>query len=145
MSAKIFRITIEVDDLEGAAAFYAKLLDTPGKRHPGARHYFDCGGVILAVLDPSQGGMKPTPLPKSLYFAVDDVEKAQHARAKSLNALTRALRRSRSAGRRRDHPPLGREVVLRHRPLGQRAPASSRRARSTLEEPTCPQNSMPNA
>ena len=29
-----------------------KLLGTEGKRHPGARHYFDCGGVILAVLDP---------------------------------------------------------------------------------------------
>jgi catechol 2,3-dioxygenase-like lactoylglutathione lyase family enzyme len=87
MSLKIFRVTIEVDDLEAAAAFYAKLLDIPGKRHPGARHYFDCGGVILAVLDPSQGGMKPTPLPKSLYFAVEDVDGA-HARAKALNALS---------------------------------------------------------
>ena len=86
MTIKIFRITVEVSNLDEAAAFYAKLLDTPGKRHPGARHYFDCGGVILAVLDPTQGGMKPTPLPKSLYFAVDDLGPV-HARAKALDAL----------------------------------------------------------
>jgi catechol 2,3-dioxygenase-like lactoylglutathione lyase family enzyme len=83
---KIFRVTFEVSNLEEAAAFYAKLLDTPGKRHPGARHYFDCGGVILGVLDVSQGGMRPTPGPKSLYLAAADVD-AVHARAASLEAL----------------------------------------------------------
>jgi catechol 2,3-dioxygenase-like lactoylglutathione lyase family enzyme len=84
---KIFRVTFEVGDLDAAAALYAKLLATPGKRHPGARHYFDCGGVILALLDPTRGGMKPTPGPKSLYFAVDDVA-AVHARAKEVGALS---------------------------------------------------------
>ena len=54
---KLFRITVEVANLDQAAAFYAKLFDTSGKRHPGARHYFDCGGVIVAVIDPSQGGL----------------------------------------------------------------------------------------
>jgi len=83
---KIFRITIEVANLEEAAAFYAKLLDTEGKRHPGARHYFDCGGVILAVLDPTPGGLTPTPGPKSLYFAVEDLD-AVHTHAKALKAL----------------------------------------------------------
>jgi len=84
-TAKIFRITLEVADLEKGAAFYASLLDNPGKRHPGARHYFDCGGVILAVLDVSAGGLPPTPGSK-LHFAVDDIE-ASHARAKELGAL----------------------------------------------------------
>jgi predicted enzyme related to lactoylglutathione lyase len=83
---KIFRITVEVPDLDKASAFYAKLLGIDGKRHPGARHYFDCGGVILAVLDVTQGGMTPTIGPKSIYFAVDDVD-AVHARAKALGAL----------------------------------------------------------
>jgi len=83
---KIFRVTVEVADLDKAAAFYSKLLGTDGKRHPGARHYFDCGGVILALLDPSRGGLTPTPGPKSLYFAVGDVA-AVHARAKQLGAL----------------------------------------------------------
>jgi catechol 2,3-dioxygenase-like lactoylglutathione lyase family enzyme len=83
---KIFRVTIEVSNIDEASAFYAKLLGLPGKRHPGARHYFDCGGVILAVLDPTQGGLTPTPAPKSIYFAVRDVE-AVHARAGALKAL----------------------------------------------------------
>ncbi|MBK7864996.1 MAG: VOC family protein [Archangiaceae bacterium] len=83
---KIFRVTLEVADLEKAAAFYAELLSTPGTRYPGARHYFDCGGVVLSVLDPTSGGLIPTPGPKSLYFAVDDVE-AVHARAAKLGAL----------------------------------------------------------
>lgn len=85
---KIFRITIEVANLDQAAAFYSKLLDDPGKRHPGARHYFDCGGVILAVIDPTQGGTTPTPGPKSIYFAVKDLD-AVHARAKKLKALAK--------------------------------------------------------
>src|SRR5688500_13750337 len=67
---KIFRVTVEVSNLDDAAAFYARLLASEGKRHPGARHYFDCGGVILAVIDPTQGGLAPTPGPKSIYFAV---------------------------------------------------------------------------
>jgi catechol 2,3-dioxygenase-like lactoylglutathione lyase family enzyme len=83
---KIFRVTIEVSDLDRATALYAKLLGIEGKRHPGARHYFDCGGVILAVLDVSRGGMTPTPGPKSIYLAVDDVD-AVHVRAKELGVL----------------------------------------------------------
>jgi len=84
---RIFRITLEVSNIEEATAFYTELLGDAGKRHPGARHYYDCGGVILSVLDPSQGGMKPQPMPKSLYFAVDDIH-AVHARAKKLGALS---------------------------------------------------------
>jgi catechol 2,3-dioxygenase-like lactoylglutathione lyase family enzyme len=83
---KIFRITLEVSNLDEAAALYANLLGNPGKRHPGARHYFECGGVILALLDPTAGGIKPTPGPKSLYFAVTDIE-AVHARAQAQKAL----------------------------------------------------------
>jgi len=87
-SARIFRITLEVGSLEQATSFYASLLDTPGTRHRGARHYFDCGGVILAVLDTSTGGAAPKPGAKSLYFAVADLD-AAHARAKALGALAK--------------------------------------------------------
>jgi catechol 2,3-dioxygenase-like lactoylglutathione lyase family enzyme len=83
---KLFRVTIEVSDLEKATTLYSDLLGTPGKRHPGARHYYDCGGVILAVLDVSRGGVPPTAGPKSMYFAVDDVA-AVHARAQELGVL----------------------------------------------------------
>lgn len=83
---KIFRVMVEVADLEAATAFYADLLGTPGQRHPGARHYFDCGGVVLAVLDVTEGGMRPTPGPKPIYFAVEDIDDV-HKRAKSLDTL----------------------------------------------------------
>jgi predicted enzyme related to lactoylglutathione lyase len=81
-------VTVEVSNIDEAAAFYAKLIDDPGKRHPGARHYFQCGGVILAVLDVAAGGLTPHAGPKSIYFAVDDVE-AAHARAKALGVLAK--------------------------------------------------------
>lgn len=83
---KIFRITVEVSNLDEAAAFYARLLGNKGERRPGARHYFDCGGVILSVLDPTPGGLTPTPGTKSLYFAVRDLD-AVHTRAAALKAL----------------------------------------------------------
>jgi catechol 2,3-dioxygenase-like lactoylglutathione lyase family enzyme len=83
---KIFRITLEVGNIDEAASFYANLLSQEGKRHPGSRHYFNCGGVILAILDPTRGGLKPTPGPKSLYFAVNDLD-AAHSRAKALESL----------------------------------------------------------
>ena len=83
---RLFRVTLEVSNLDQAAQLYSELFATPGKRHPGARHYYDCGGVILAVLDVSRGGIPPTPGPKSLYFAVDDVD-AVHARASRLGVL----------------------------------------------------------
>jgi predicted enzyme related to lactoylglutathione lyase len=81
---ELFRVTVEVSDLETATRLYADLFGEGGQRHPGGRHYFDCGEVIVAVLDVSQGGMSPTSGPKSsLFFAVDDV-KAVHARAERL-------------------------------------------------------------
>jgi len=83
---KLFRVTLEVADLERATQLYAALFGLDGQRYPGARHYFDCGSVIVAVLDVSRGGMPPTPGPKSLYFAVDDVD-AVHARADQLGVL----------------------------------------------------------
>lgn len=83
---RIFRIALEVADLENATELYRELLDVPGQRHPGARHYFRCGDVILALIDVSRGGLTPTPGPKSLFFAVDDVQ-AVHERAARLDVL----------------------------------------------------------
>jgi hypothetical protein len=82
----LFRVTVEVGNLEDAAVFYARLFSTPGQRHPGARHYFQCGSVIVALIDPTQGGLPPTPGPKSLYFAVRDLDDI-HRRAADLDAL----------------------------------------------------------
>jgi hypothetical protein len=50
----LFRVTLGIGDLEEAATFYARLFNTPGQRHPGARQYFQCGSVIVAVIDATQ-------------------------------------------------------------------------------------------
>jgi catechol 2,3-dioxygenase-like lactoylglutathione lyase family enzyme len=83
---RLFRVTVEVDDLDRACAIYQELFGVDGQRHPGARHYFNFGSVILAVLDVSQGGLTPTPGPKSLFFAVDDIATI-HERASRLGIL----------------------------------------------------------
>ncbi len=85
---KLFRIAVQVADLDQASAFYAKLLDDPGRRIPrGSRHYFDCGSVILALVDVAKGaGLKPQPIPDYVYFAVKDIEQV-HERAKEMNCL----------------------------------------------------------
>jgi uncharacterized glyoxalase superfamily protein PhnB len=85
---KLFRIALQVADLDSAAAFYAKLLDDEGRRIPrGSRHYFDCGPVILALIDVASGaGQKPQPIPDYVYFAVSNIEEV-FDRAKAMNCL----------------------------------------------------------
>src|SRR5258705_6310963 len=98
MADRLFRIILQVDDLDNAAEFYAKLLDDPGRRIPRAsRHYLDCGPVILALVDVSAGGEEAKPLPDYIYFAVADLE-AAHERAKELNCLSSADVHGASAG-----------------------------------------------
>jgi catechol 2,3-dioxygenase-like lactoylglutathione lyase family enzyme len=83
---RLYRVIIQVADLDRAARFYERLLGGPGRRIAGAsRHYFDCGDVILALLQPGNGETA-RPTPDHLYFAVEDVE-GIHARAKALGAL----------------------------------------------------------
>ena len=118
-TARIFRITLEVGSLEQATSFYASLLDTPGTRHRGARHYFDCGGVILAVLDTTAGGAAPTTGAKSLYFAVADSRRSSRTRKRA--GSSRKLRGPRRAGRRAAETPVGRALLLRDESVGQRA------------------------
>jgi uncharacterized glyoxalase superfamily protein PhnB len=86
---KLFRIAVQVSDLDQASAFYARLLDDPGRRIPrGSRHYFDCGAVILALVDVTAGGLEPQPIPDYVYFAVSNIEEV-HARAKEMDCLAK--------------------------------------------------------
>lgn len=73
---RLFRVIVPVDDLETCARFYATLLDTGGMRVSAGRHYFMCGGVILAVYDPRAEGDAGVPRPnfEHVYFAVPDLE-----------------------------------------------------------------------
>ena len=67
-TSKLFRVILQVSELDKAAEFYSKLLDDEGRRIPrGSRHYFDCGPVILALVDISAGGDKAKPIPDYIY------------------------------------------------------------------------------
>jgi len=83
MDAKIFRIILEVGGGDAALDFYAQLLDSKARKVGGGRIYFDCGAVILALLEKP----KPSPLPEHIYFAVSALAEA-HARAKELSCLS---------------------------------------------------------
>ena len=91
MAPTLYRIILQVDNLDRAEEFYGKLLADRGRRIPHAsRHYIDCGPVILALVDVNGENipdLKPQPLPDYIYFAVDDAE-AFHQRAKELNCLS---------------------------------------------------------
>lgn len=76
MQVRLYRVILPVSDIERAQQFYAQVLGLPGKRVSPGRHYFDCGGTILACFDPWADGDRfdAVPNPDHLYFAVDDLE-----------------------------------------------------------------------
>jgi uncharacterized glyoxalase superfamily protein PhnB len=96
---RMFRIALQVGDLAAAGAFYAKLLDDPGIPIPrGSRHYFNCGPMILALVDVAKGaGEKPQPTPDYIYFAVNNLEEI-FERAKAMNCLCKDRYHDQQAG-----------------------------------------------
>jgi catechol 2,3-dioxygenase-like lactoylglutathione lyase family enzyme len=86
---RLFRVIVPVGDVDQAAKFYGELLGVEGKRVSGGRHYFDCGGTILALYDPKgdSDAQPARPLPDYVYFAVADLE-AVFARARKLGGLS---------------------------------------------------------
>lgn len=83
---ELFRLNIEVGDLEEAARFYGSLLGLAGRRQAGSRIYFTCGAVVLQVVDVSSL-REPHAAAKSLSFSVNDLE-AVFQRAKELDCLS---------------------------------------------------------
>jgi catechol 2,3-dioxygenase-like lactoylglutathione lyase family enzyme len=109
MSApRLFRVILEVSDLESAARFYSVLLGASGIRVSQERHYFECGPVILAIMNPNKGGAQARPAPQPVYLATSDLE-ALYMRARELNCLSAEMVHGASAG----------EVVTR--PWGERS------------------------
>jgi predicted enzyme related to lactoylglutathione lyase len=82
----LFRLNVEVGDLDQAADFYSKLFGLEGRKQAGSRCYFTCGPVTLQVVNVSAVG-KPHPAAKALYFTVKDLD-AVFARAKELGCLS---------------------------------------------------------
>jgi catechol 2,3-dioxygenase-like lactoylglutathione lyase family enzyme len=101
MAPTLYRIILQVDNLDKAEEFYGKLLGDRGRRIPrGSRHYIDCGPVILALVDVTAEGilnLQPQPLPDYIYFAVSDVE-AVYQRAQELQCLSTEDVHGESAG-----------------------------------------------
>lgn len=96
---RLFRIALQVADLDQASAFYAKLLADEGIRIPrGSRHYFNCGPVILALVDVAKGaGEETQPIPDYIYFAVDNLAEV-FERAKALGCLAKDRFHDQNAG-----------------------------------------------
>lgn len=101
MAPPLYRIILQVDNLDKAEEFYGTLLGDRGRRIPRAsRHYVDCGPVILALVDVNgEGipGLEPKPLPDYIYFAVSDVD-AVYQRAQELQCLSTEDVHGESAG-----------------------------------------------
>jgi predicted enzyme related to lactoylglutathione lyase len=74
--ARIYRIIMPVCDLDRAAHFYLLLLGDEGMRVSAGRHYFACGGVILAVYSPQDDGdaAESRPNVEHVCFAVPDLD-----------------------------------------------------------------------
>jgi predicted enzyme related to lactoylglutathione lyase len=88
-AVRLFRVILQVSDIEAAAKFYGSLLGMAGERVSRGRHYFDCGGTILACFDPRADGndFDARANPDHVYFAVDDLESV-HERAKGAGCRT---------------------------------------------------------
>jgi catechol 2,3-dioxygenase-like lactoylglutathione lyase family enzyme len=74
-TARLFRVILPAVDMERSVAFYAAILEQPGRRVSPERHYFDCGQTILAIVRPP-AATNIRPNYDHVYFAVDDLEAA---------------------------------------------------------------------
>lgn len=82
----LFRINVEVGDLDLAADFYERLFGLAGRKQAGLRCYFTCGPVTLQIVDVSSVG-PPHPAAKALYFLVDNLDDV-FERAQALKCLS---------------------------------------------------------
>lgn len=79
MSVQLYRVIHPVKDIEAAAQFFSTVLGSEGERVSPGRHYFECGGTVLACYDPAADGDEPGDgwrhhPNQYLYFAVDDLD-----------------------------------------------------------------------
>ena len=80
----LFRINVEVGDVDAAARDWGALLGLAGRPQAGSRVYFTAGAVTLQVVE-----VQPVhPAAKALYFLVDDLDDV-YARAKKLGWLSK--------------------------------------------------------
>lgn len=83
-SPSVFRIFVPVTDFDLGVTFYQRLLGQEGRLIHRGRQYFDCGSVILAVIE-NNG----TPIGDHIYFSTSDLD-GVFARAVELGCLERS-------------------------------------------------------
>jgi hypothetical protein len=111
-SPRIYRVLLQAKNLDQSRHFYEFLLSASGRLVGGGRIYFDCGPVLLGILDASTGHESNLSTPsEALYFATRDLE-GTHRRARELGCLSSGLLHGDPAN------PLG-EIVVR--PWGERS------------------------
>jgi catechol 2,3-dioxygenase-like lactoylglutathione lyase family enzyme len=109
---QLFRVLLKARNLGRSRRFYETLLGTRGRLVAPGRVYFDCGPVLLGILDYSSRGRRGLPQPtEALYFATHDLE-GIFRRARRLGALSPGLLHGDRSS------PLGQIVV---RPWGERS------------------------
>jgi catechol 2,3-dioxygenase-like lactoylglutathione lyase family enzyme len=108
---RIYRVIMPVPDIESAARFYQQLLDDDGMRVSPGRHYFGCGGVILAVFSPTADGDRVESRPnfEHIYFAVPNLDEV-YQRAQRVGGLSTRIGDG--------HLPMG---AIAQRPWGERS------------------------
>lgn len=79
---RLFRLNIEVGNIDAAAPFYGALFDVAPRPQPGSRIYLEAGPVTLQIV----AMPAPHPAAKAIYFAVADLD-AVYARAEDLGCL----------------------------------------------------------
>jgi predicted enzyme related to lactoylglutathione lyase len=86
---RLYRVILPVADIDKATSFYSFVLEMEGERVSTGRHYFNCGGTILACFDPKADGdnFEVTPNPDHVYFSVDKIELV-HKRVKESGCLS---------------------------------------------------------
>lgn len=93
MNVDLYRVIHPVGDIDVAADFFSAVFGTQGERVSPGRHYFGCGGTILACYDPVADGDELGDRwrhheSQYLYFAVADLEAALRAVAEACGEIT---------------------------------------------------------
>ena len=81
---KLYRVILPAGDLGRSVDYFSRLLNTPGERVSDGRHYFDCGGVILACVVPASAeGAHPNsaPVDCAVYHLEAPLSRAEAAAA----------------------------------------------------------------
>lgn len=92
---RIFRVSIQVSQIDEAVAFYSELLGIKSRSVSASECYFECGAVVLLLSQTSRELLQSDQ--EQVNFSVRDIG-AIHARASVLNCLAQGIIQDQPAG-----------------------------------------------